>query len=74
MRRTEFNPAKLGAFVVGALLLAVAAIILWGPLNGLWEKRYVIFFDETATGLDDRGDGANERSGHRQGVFDRSLL
>jgi paraquat-inducible protein B len=52
MTRTEFNPAKLGAFVIGALLLAVAAIILWGPLNGLWEKRYVIFFDETAAGLD----------------------
>ena len=52
MTRTEFHPAKLGAFVVGALLLAVAAIILWGPLNGLWEKRYVIFFDETATGLE----------------------
>jgi paraquat-inducible protein B len=52
MTRTEFNPAKLGAFVVGALLLAVAAVILWGPLNGLWEKKYVIFFDETATGLD----------------------
>src|SRR5271170_4821596 len=52
MTRTEFHPAKLGAFVVGALLLAVLAVILWGPLNGLWEKRYVIFFDETATGLD----------------------
>ncbi len=52
MKRTEFNPAKLGAFVIGALLLAAAAIILWGPLNGLWEKRYVIFFDETAAGLD----------------------
>jgi ABC-type transporter Mla subunit MlaD len=52
MTRTEFNPAKLGAFVLGALLLAVLAVILWGPLNGVWEKRYVIFFDETATGLD----------------------
>lgn len=38
--------------MIGALLLAVTAIILWGPLNGLWQKRYVIFFDETATGLD----------------------
>jgi MlaD protein len=52
MTRTEFQPAKLGAFVVGALLLAVMAVILWGPLNGLWEKKYVIFFEETATGLD----------------------
>jgi len=52
MTRTEFHPAKLGVFVVGALLLAVMSVILWGPLNGLWEKRYVIFFDETATGLD----------------------
>jgi paraquat-inducible protein B len=52
MTRTEFHPAKLGAFVVGALFLAILAVILWGPLNGLWEKRYVIFFDETATGLD----------------------
>jgi paraquat-inducible protein B len=52
MTRTEFHPARLGAFVVGAILLVVLAVILWGPLNGLWEKRYVIFFDETATGLD----------------------
>jgi paraquat-inducible protein B len=52
MTRTDFHPAKLGAFVVGALLLVVAAVILWGPLNGLWEKKYVIFFEETATGLD----------------------
>ena len=52
MTRTEFNPAKLGAFVIGAVLLAVTAIILWGPLNGLWQKKYVIFFDETSTGLD----------------------
>lgn len=52
MTRTEFHPAKLGAFVIGALLLVVLAIILWGPLNGLWQKKYVIFFDETAKGLD----------------------
>jgi paraquat-inducible protein B len=58
MSRTEFHPAKLGAFVLGALLLGVMAAILWGPLNDLWQKRYVIFFDETATGLDP---GANVR-------------
>ncbi len=58
MSRTEFHPAKLGAFVVGALLLAALAAILWGPLNDLWQKRYVIFFDEAATGLDP---GANVR-------------
>jgi paraquat-inducible protein B len=52
MTRTEFNPAKLGAFVIGAFLLAVIAIILWGPLNNLWQKKYVIFFDESAKGLD----------------------
>jgi paraquat-inducible protein B len=52
MTRTEFHPAKLGAFIVVALLLAMAAVILWGPLNGVWEKRFVIFFEETATGLD----------------------
>jgi hypothetical protein len=52
MTRTEFNPAKLGAFVIGALLLAVIAIILWGPLNNLWQKKYVIFFDETSKGLE----------------------
>jgi paraquat-inducible protein B len=58
MSRTEFHPAKLGAFVVGAMLLAFMAAILWGPLNDLWQKRYVIFFDEAATGLDP---GANVR-------------
>jgi paraquat-inducible protein B len=52
MTRTEFHPAKLGAFIVGSLLLAVTAIILWGPLNSLWQKKYVMFFDETAKGLD----------------------
>jgi ABC-type transporter Mla subunit MlaD len=52
MSRTEFHPAKLGAFVIGALLLGVMAAILWGPLSDLWQKRYVIFFDEPATGLD----------------------
>ena len=52
MTRTEFNPAKLGAFVIGALLLAVVAIILWGPLNNLWQKKYIIFFDESSKGLD----------------------
>jgi paraquat-inducible protein B len=52
MTRTEFNPAKLGVFVVGALLLAVVAIFLWGPFSELWQTKYVIFFDETATGLD----------------------
>jgi paraquat-inducible protein B len=52
MTRTEFQPAKLGAFVIGAMLLVVLAVILWGPLNGLWQKRYVIFFDESAKGLD----------------------
>ncbi|HEV7926500.1 MAG TPA: MlaD family protein, partial [Verrucomicrobiae bacterium] len=52
MSRTEFHPAKLGAFVIGALVLGAIALILWGPLNDIWQKRYVIFFDETATGLD----------------------
>jgi ABC-type transporter Mla subunit MlaD len=52
MTRTEFNPAKLGVFVVGALALAVVALCLWGPLNGFVEKKYVIFFPEPATGLD----------------------
>ena len=29
MTRTEFNPAKLGVFVLGAVALAVLAIVLW---------------------------------------------
>ena len=52
MTRTEFNPAKLGVFLIGGLALAVMAFILWGPLSDLWQKRYVVFFDEAATGLD----------------------
>ncbi len=52
MTRTEFNPAKLGVFLIGGLALGVMAFILWGPLSDLWQKRYVVFFDEVATGLD----------------------
>ncbi|HEY3860653.1 MAG TPA: MlaD family protein [Verrucomicrobiae bacterium] len=52
MTRIEYQPAKLGGFVVGGIVLAMLAFILWGPLANLWERKYVIFFDETATGLD----------------------
>jgi len=52
MTRTEFNPAKLGVFLIGGLALAVAAFLFWGPVSDLWQRKYLIFFDETATGLD----------------------
>jgi hypothetical protein len=36
MTKTEFNPAKLGAFIIGALVLALTALYLWGPIRELW--------------------------------------
>ena len=46
------KPTAIGAFVVGALVLLVAALLVWGG-TGLFRPklRYVLFFDSTVTGL-----------------------
>jgi paraquat-inducible protein B len=46
------NPAAIGAFVVGAVALLLAALVIWGG-TGLFRTRvhYVLFFDAAVTGL-----------------------
>jgi paraquat-inducible protein B len=47
------NPMLIGAFVVGAIVLAVAAILLFGRGDLLQQRvRYVMFFDGSVQGLD----------------------
>jgi paraquat-inducible protein B len=46
------NPAVIGTFVLGACILLVAGLLLWGG-TGLFKTkyRYVMFFDTAVTGL-----------------------
>jgi paraquat-inducible protein B len=46
------NPTAIGAFVVGAVVLIVAGLVLFGSVQ--WLRRpenYVMFFDSSVTGL-----------------------
>lgn len=46
------NPATIGAFIVGAVVLIVAAIIVFGSGHFFKEtKQYVLFFEGSANGL-----------------------
>lgn len=46
------NPAVIGAFVLGALVLLVAGLLLWGGTGLLRPKhRFVMYFDSAVTGL-----------------------
>lgn len=46
------NPALIGAFVIGAVVLAIIGVLVFGGARFLQEKRYfVTFFDGTVTGL-----------------------
>src|SRR5262244_2292317 len=49
---TRANPTVIGAFVVGAVALLLAALVVWGG-TGLFRKKldYVLFFDAAVTGL-----------------------
>ena len=50
--KTKANPKAIGAFVVGAVLLAVAIVAVFGGGRLLTEeKRYVLFFEDTLQGL-----------------------
>ena len=46
------NPAVIGAFVVGAVVLLLVALLVWGG-TGLFRTKldYVLFFDSAVTGL-----------------------
>jgi paraquat-inducible protein B len=47
------NPMLIGAFVVGAIVLAVAAILLLGRGDLLQQRvKYVMYFDGSVQGLD----------------------
>jgi paraquat-inducible protein B len=49
---TRANPAIIGAFVVGAAVLLVVALLVWGGTGFLRTKLdYVLFFDAAVTGL-----------------------
>jgi paraquat-inducible protein B len=53
MASRKANPAVIGAFVLGAIALTVAAVLLFGS-GRLFQKttRWVIYFDSGLTGLD----------------------
>ena len=46
------NPMVIGAFVIGAVVLLLAALLVWGG-SGLFRTKldYVLFFDSAVTGL-----------------------
>src|SRR5262245_1139190 len=46
------NPAVIGAFVLGAAILIVAGLLIWGG-TGMFKPRYhvVMYFDSAVTGL-----------------------
>ena len=47
------NPALIGAFIVGAIVLAVAGVLVFGSGRFLKQTdRYVIFFGGSVKGLD----------------------
>lgn len=51
-RRKRIDPRVIGSFVVGAVILSVAALIFFGPGGLLSETRsYVIYFDSSVKGL-----------------------
>src|SRR5262245_36936656 len=53
---TRANPAVIGGFVVGAVVLLVVALLVWGG-TGLFRTKlnYVLFFDSAVTGLNKGG-------------------
>lgn len=51
-RRKRVDPRVIGLFVVGAVILSVAALVFFGPGGVLAETRsYVVFFDSSVKGL-----------------------
>ena len=51
-RRKKIDPRVIGSFVIGAIILAVAGLLFFGPGGFLAEtKKYVIFFESSVKGL-----------------------
>ena len=47
------NPAIIGSFVVGAMVLVIVGVLMFGRGDFFSEKRtFVLFFDESIYGLD----------------------
>jgi len=51
--KSRFSPAVVGMFVLGAVLLAMLAFISFGGTNFFSKPtRFVVYFDESVSGLD----------------------
>lgn len=51
--KSRFSPAAVGMFVLGAVLLAMLAFISFGGTNFFSKPtRFVVYFDESVSGLD----------------------
>lgn len=51
--KPKLSPSVVGAFVVGALLLALIALLSFGGLSLFSQpQRFVVYFDESVHGLD----------------------
>ena len=50
--KKQINPTRIGVFVVGAIALAVAAVIVFGSGRFFTQKdKYVSFFEGSVFGL-----------------------
>src|SRR5689334_1975009 len=51
--KTKVSPAIIGAFVIGAMVLGVVALLAFGGVNFFSKpQRFVVYFDESVHGLD----------------------
>ena len=51
--KTKLSPTMVGAFVIGAVLLGVVALLSFGGLHIFSQpQRFVVYFDESVHGLD----------------------
>jgi paraquat-inducible protein B len=51
--KTKVNPAIVGAFVIGALVLGFVSLLMFGGLNFFAHpERFVVYFHESIHGLD----------------------
>lgn len=50
--KTKLSPAVIGAFIVGALALAIVALIAFGSVDFLQKReRFLVYFNESIQGL-----------------------
>lgn len=51
--KTKISPTVVGFFVLGAMFLAVIALLSFGSFNFLTKpERFMVYFDESVSGLD----------------------